>query len=134
MWSSEGICVAPHSCSCNVVTWGHRCLLASLKREQNCRKCSGDCGPVLLLQRGERTVEPVLGTVVLSGMGRLQYVPALVSKQVIWRFTFSQPLRLYQGDDFGPVWHGRSSVCVSPSHVPRLWSCLTWADFSMCQH
>ena len=133
LWSSEVLVLPPpHSCSCKVVTWGHSCLLAFLKREQNCRKCSGDCGPVLLLRRGDRTVEPVLGTVVLSGMGSLQYVPALVCKQVIWRFTLSQPLWLYQGDDFGPVWLGKYSVCVSPSHVPRLWSFQAWEIFSIC--
>ena len=35
--------------------------------------------------------------------------------------------------DCGPVWHGQCSVCASPSHVPRLCSCLAWAVFSMCQ-
>ena len=55
-------------------------------------------------------------TVVLSGMGSLQCVPALV---------------MYP--DCGPVWHGQSSVCASPGHVPRLWSCLAWAVFSVCQ-
>ena len=39
--------------------------------------------------------------------------------------------------DCGPVciWHGQSSVCASPSHVPKLWACLylAWAVFSVCQ-
>ena len=35
-----------HRCSCSVAPWGHCCLLASPKRGQNCRTCSGDCGPV----------------------------------------------------------------------------------------
>ena len=107
-------------------------LLPSCFSEEGAELRVGDCGPVLLLRRGDRTVEPVLGTVVLSGMGSLQYVPALVSKQVIWCFTLSQPLWLYQGDDFGPVWHGKYSVCVSPSHVPRLWSFQAWEIFSIC--
>ena len=58
--------------------------------------------------------------------------------------------------DCSPVWHGQSSVCMltalvmypwqtvvlsgmgsyssvctSPCHVPRLWSCLAWAVFSV---
>ena len=49
----------PHSCSCSVAPLGHYCDLASLKR-------------------GRIVAEHVLGTVVLPGMGSLQYVPALV--------------------------------------------------------
>ena len=56
-------------------------------------------------------------TVVLSGLGNVCYVPALV---------------MYP--DCGLVWHGQSSVCASPSDVPRLWSCLAWAFFNVCQY
>ena len=41
--------------------------LLLFEREQNLRMCSGDCGPVWFLCRGNRTVECALGTVVLSG-------------------------------------------------------------------
>ena len=145
----------PYSCSCSVTPWVHssvpaslkkgrtvehalgsllcscfskegaehalgsvlRSCGASLKRRQNWRTCSGVSAVSVLasLKRG-RIVEHALGTGVLSGMGSLQCVPALV---------------MYP--DCGPVWHGQSSVCASPSHVPRLWSCLAWALFSVCQ-
>ena len=32
----------PHNCSCSVAPWDHCCVLAFLKRRQNCRMCSGD--------------------------------------------------------------------------------------------
>ena len=32
----------PHNCSCSVAPWDHCCVLAFLKRRQNCRLCSGD--------------------------------------------------------------------------------------------
>ena len=32
----------PRSCSCSVASWGPCCLLASLKRRQNCGTCPGD--------------------------------------------------------------------------------------------
>ena len=78
----------------------------------------------------------------LSGMGSLQYVPALV--MYTDSFHCMPALVMYPG--CGPVWHGHSSVCASPSHVHgqfsvcaipchvlRLWSCLAWTVFSMCQ-
>ena len=77
----------PHSCACSVAPWGHCCLLTSLKRGQNCRMCSGDCGPVWLLWRGDRTIERALETVVLSGLGSVQYAPALVGWESTTFFT-----------------------------------------------
>ena len=60
----------------------------------------GACAAFLLLWRGGRTEEHGLGTVVLSGVGNLQCMPALV---------------MYP--DCGSVWHGQSSVCTSPSRT-----------------
>ena len=34
------------NCSWSIAPWGHCCVLASLKREQNCRTCFRDSGPV----------------------------------------------------------------------------------------
>ena len=52
------------------VLWGLWSCLVSLKRGQNCGTCSGDCGPVWFLWKGDRTVERALGTVVLSGFSK----------------------------------------------------------------
>ena len=78
-------------------------------------------------------------SVGLSGMGSLQYVPALV--MYTDSFHCMPALVMYPG--CGPVWHGHSSVCASPSHVHgqfsvcaipchvlRLWSCLAWTVFN----
>ena len=92
-----------HSCSCSVAPWGHCCLLDSLKRGQNCRTCSGDCGLVWLLWRWGRTVEHALGTMVRSCF-----------------FKRGKNCRTCSGD-CGPVCYGHavSGIC-SPFSVTNL--------------
>ena len=109
----------PHSCSCSVAPWGHRCVLASLTETE----------------RAMGTVDRALGTVVLSvwhGQCALcaspSHVPTLWSCQSGMDSLQYGPALVMYPDCGLSVWHGQSSVWASPSHVPRQWYCQSGTD------
>ena len=94
--------------------WGLWSCLASLKRGRTAEHALGTVVLSCFSEKGEegRTVERVLETAVLSGMGSLQCVPALVMSGM-GSLQCVPALVMYP--DCGPVCHGKSSVCASPS-------------------
>ena len=80
----------PHSCSCSVAPWGHCWLLASLRTGQNCRMCSGDCGPVLQVLS---SYEPALAATCVGAGSSVQ------SSDGRWRFVVAAA----QGGGLGPT-------------------------------
>ena len=94
--------ILSHSCSCRVALWGRCCLLASLKRGQNCRTCSAYCSPVRHRQSSVcASISSTCAllfpfpTVVLSDIGSLLCVTLLNSQGCDFRTLLNS-----QGCDF----------------------------------
>ena len=68
-------CLEPHSFSASTAPWGQCCVPVSWYRGQNCRTCSGDCGPV-----------PHGQSLVCASFRRYRWVCCRRDQWVVWRW------------------------------------------------